>query len=50
VTHVLIAQGLLLKERKLVPTTWIEAVGENQVRLGVRSRMVENLPPYKEDS
>jgi uncharacterized protein YrrD len=48
VTHLLISQGLLLKERKLVPTTWIATVSENQVRLGVESSMIEDLPAYEE--
>jgi uncharacterized protein YrrD len=46
-THFVISRGLLLKERKLVPTTWVEGVGEETVRLAVRSPQVEQLRPYE---
>jgi uncharacterized protein YrrD len=46
-THLLITQGLLLKERKLVPTAWISKVREKKVHLGVGSKFVEQLPDYQ---
>jgi uncharacterized protein YrrD len=45
-THLLITQGLLLKERKLVPTAWISKVREKKVHLGIGSKFVEQLPDY----
>jgi uncharacterized protein YrrD len=46
-THFLISQGLLLKERKLVPTHWVRSVEEDKVFLWVPSRLLERLPDYK---
>jgi uncharacterized protein YrrD len=46
-THLLITQGLLLKDRKLVPTAWISKVREKKVNLGVGSKFVEQLPDYQ---
>jgi uncharacterized protein YrrD len=48
VTHILISQGLLFKDRKLVPAHWIKAVEENEVSLAVPSRLLERLPSYEE--
>ena len=45
-THLLISQGLLLKENKLVPTTWINQVTEDQVYLSVSSDFIDRLPEY----
>ncbi len=47
-THILISKGLLLKERKLVPTTWIKSVTEDEVRLAVGSPTLEELGEYVE--
>jgi uncharacterized protein YrrD len=47
VTHVVISQGLLLRERKLVPSTWIETVEEDEVHLAVRSGTIDSLRPYE---
>jgi len=47
VTHILISQGLILKEKKLVPVTWISSIGEEEVGLLVSSHFVENLPEYE---
>lgn len=46
-THFLISQGLLLKERKLVPTHWMRTVEEDKVHLWVPSRLLERLPAYQ---
>ncbi len=45
-THLVISEGLLLKERKLVPTTWISQVEENQVHLAVESSFLDGLRDY----
>ena len=47
-THLEISRGLFLKERKVVPTTWITSVREDEVHLGVSSDLVEHLPEYQE--
>ncbi len=45
-THILISQGHLFKEHKLVPTNWIKSERENEVRLTVSTSLVERLPDY----
>jgi uncharacterized protein YrrD len=47
-THVVISKGILFKERKLIPTNWINVAGENEVMLTVNSGVVENLIPYRD--
>ena len=46
-THFLISQGLLFKERKLVPAHWVRSVEEDKVYLAVPSRLLERLPAYQ---
>jgi uncharacterized protein YrrD len=46
-THLLISQGVLLKETKLVPTTWISTVMEDKVHLVVGSILLQDLPSYE---
>jgi len=41
-----ISQGLLLKERKLVPVRWVDVVGEDEVHLAVGSRLLDELREY----
>ena len=45
-THLLISEGLILKDRKLIPTRWVTNVLEEQVHLSVESGFVERLPEY----
>lgn len=46
-THIVVSEGIFLKERKLVPTTWITDVDEDQVRLCVESDLFDQLPEYE---
>jgi len=46
-THLLISQGFLFKETKLIPTTWISVVMEDEVHLLVDSALLKDLPEYK---
>jgi uncharacterized protein YrrD len=46
VTHVVIASGLLTKERKIIPVHWLNTVLDDEVRLSVDSRLLERLPEY----
>jgi uncharacterized protein YrrD len=50
VTHLLISKGVLLKERKLIPATWIDEILEDEVRLAVGSNLIEQVPDYKEET
>ncbi|RPI82985.1 MAG: PRC-barrel domain containing protein [Chloroflexi bacterium] len=47
-THFLISSGLLFKERKLIPIHWVKNIHEDLITLAVSTRMLENLPDYKE--
>ena len=46
-THLLISEGLILKEKRLIPTGWMTSVLEDEVHLSVKSEFVENLPEYE---
>jgi uncharacterized protein YrrD len=48
VTHFLISQGVLFKDRKLVPAHWVKSVEEDTVSLVVSSKVLERLPSYQE--
>ena len=48
VTHFVISQGLLFKDRKLVPAHWVKSVEEDGVHLVVSSQLLERLPSYEE--
>ncbi len=47
VTHFLITQGMLFKNRKMVPVNWVKSVKENEVDLTVSSQFLEALPSYQ---
>lgn len=47
-THFLISSGVLFKERKLVPIHWVQNILEDAIHLAVSSRLLNNLPDYKE--
>jgi uncharacterized protein YrrD len=47
-THVVISQGLLFKDRKLIPATWINSAEEDNVHLIVSSKFLERLPSYED--
>jgi sporulation protein YlmC with PRC-barrel domain len=49
VTHFVISQGLLFKDRKLVPAHWVKSVEEDEVHLVVSSELLERLPSYQEE-
>ena len=46
-THFLISEGLLFKERKLIPAHWVRSVEEDKVHLSVPSQLLERLPAYQ---
>lgn len=45
-THIVISEGLFLKERKIVPTRWIKTVLTDKIHLSVDSELVDSLPKY----
>lgn len=47
-THFSISQGLLFKDRKLVPAHWVKSVEEDKVYLTVSAEVLERLPSYED--
>ena len=47
VSHFVISQGLLFKDRKLIPVGWTQEIGEDQVTLAVDSAFVSRLESYE---
>lgn len=47
-THFVISQGVLFKDRKLIPTHWVRSIGEDKIDLSVTSQVLEQLPSYEE--
>lgn len=46
-THIVISEGLFLKEQKIVPTRWIKTVLTDKIHLSVDAGLVESLPTFK---
>jgi len=42
-TELVIAQGLLVKERRRIPITWVSRVGEDEIHLAVASHTIDEL-------
>ncbi len=45
-THIIIAQGLLLKTRKLIPEFWCHFIGEGEVLLALDSALIADIPDF----
>jgi uncharacterized protein YrrD len=45
-SHLLVSEGLLLKDQKLVPAHWIAELDEEDVHLAVGSQLLNRLPEY----
>jgi hypothetical protein len=48
-SYFVIDQGLLQKEKKLIPTSWVTQVEEDKVHLAVSSNVINNLHIYQAD-
>ena len=46
-THFVITKGVLFKEHKLVPASWIKDIAEDEVRLGVSTGVLHALREYQ---
>jgi uncharacterized protein YrrD len=46
-THLVLSQGLIFKEKKLVPTVWISEVKADEVHLEMGSRLLNELREYQ---
>jgi hypothetical protein len=47
ISHFVIKQGLLFKDRKLIPVIWVKEVLEDDVYLGVGTATLKKLPDYQ---
>jgi uncharacterized protein YrrD len=48
-THMLITEGWLFKEKRLIPVDWIRNVDEDEIRLAVNARTLEQVPEYQRE-
>jgi uncharacterized protein YrrD len=46
-THLLVAEGWLFKEKRLVPVDWVRSVDEDEIHLSVNARTLESVPAYE---
>jgi len=49
-THFSISQGLISKDRKIIPTMWVDRVLEDRIQLSVEEDLIERLPSYPSES
>lgn len=47
VTHFVVSEGVLFKERKLIPVTWISNIDEDEVHLSSNANVLDRLPGYQ---
>ena len=47
-SHFLVSAGLIFKDHKLVPTSWIHDMQEDEVHLNVNAGTLKNLPEFHE--
>jgi len=47
-THLLISEGWIFKEQKVVPLDWVKTVTEDEVQLHVKADLLNRLPAYQE--
>jgi uncharacterized protein YrrD len=50
VSHFIISQGTLFKDRKLIPMGWVSDIGEERVQLAVDATFLGKLPAYNPPS
>jgi len=46
ITHVLISEGTIYTEQKLIPIDWIAGFEDNRVRLAVDRQVIDRMPGY----
>ena len=47
VTHFVVDEGLLFRDRKLIPVLWISEIDEDAVYLSATAKVLERLPEYQ---
>ena len=48
VTHFVISKEFLCETKKLIPSQWIDSVGDGQVNLAIEKELIQRLPDYPE--
>ena len=48
VTHFVVSEGLIFKEKRLIPTAWVKNIKEDEVELSVDAKVVERLREYED--
>lgn len=46
ITHLIVSKGMLSRESKRIPITWVKLMGEDEVHLRVKKASVEELEAY----
>lgn len=46
-THFIVSRGLLDREEKLIPSTWVSGIREDEVMLYVNADLIEALPEHE---
>lgn len=49
VTHLLIAEGWLFKEERLIPFGWVKTIGDEEVQLHVKTDVLNRLPAHQRE-
>jgi len=47
VTHLLIAEGWIFKEERVIPLEWVKTINENEVQLYVKTELLKRLPQHQ---
>ncbi len=47
ITHFLVAEGVLFKEKKLIPVSWIHEIQEGEIHLSVGTSVLDKLHEYE---
>ena len=45
-THLVLSEGVIFKEKKLVPIDWVTTIREGEVHLAVGRKILENVPSF----
>jgi uncharacterized protein YrrD len=46
-THIVVEEGLLFTDRKLLPTIWVTHLFENEIHIAMKSSTLKKLPKYE---
>ena len=49
ITHLLVADGILIKNKVLIPAVWVGKIAESKIKLYVDSSVIELLPDFRQE-